>query len=111
MSFHSTSRRDDLASLSYFLVHLLNGGRLDVFDHIEAINDSKQAFIPILDAKKSLTVPMLCSGRAWILEEFVQSIFKLRFVQEPQYDQLREQLKKIAKKGADAVIFESDLES
>ena len=39
MSFHSTARCDDLISLTYLLIYLLNGGVPKGLDHIEQSHD------------------------------------------------------------------------
>ena len=62
MSFHSTARCDDLISLSYLLVYLLNSGVPKGLDHIEQSHDL-ECFMKIFETKSRQTIEDLCSNK------------------------------------------------
>ena len=90
MNFRQVSRRDDLISLCYMLVYLIQG-RLKFIDKA---NGSFQTQIEqISRAKDRLTASKLCkSSLARPLTNFVRQIFKIKFKEKPNYESLRNTL-------------------
>lgn len=87
MNFKSVSRRDDLISLTYLLVYMIQGnlGMLNV-SHL----DKRRQFEHICKAKNQLTPDQLCkSARASCLLPFVSVVHSLSFKERPDYDKLR----------------------
>lgn len=85
------SRRDDLISLTYLLVYLIQGHLCFVAK--EFVPDEYQ-FNYVLSGKNKLTPQRLCStSRAKILIEFVTEIDNINFQEKPNYDKLRNILK------------------
>ena len=79
MQFKSASRRDDLISLVYLLVYLLNRGNfLDLDASIYDFNHVKET-------KGMQTLESLCSGKAACLTDFANGVFSLEFKQTPDY--------------------------
>ncbi len=97
MKFFSTSRRDDLISLFYFLVYLLKQGSLPGIDLNENIDVNKQ-FKDIFNTKKRQTSKDLCFGNSKDLYRFKKEVFNYRFADEPNYDSLRNIIQTLLKK-------------
>ena len=87
LDFKTTSRRDDLLSLCYFLLYLFNQGTLPGININSKLN-ATDTFLEARKAKYGYKVDDFCSGRAKILEEFFKVIFGLRFKDTPDYEQL-----------------------
>ena len=76
-----TSRKDDLISLCFLLVYLI--------DHRLHILDCAQTYEDILIQKKDLSPHKLCiSDNAQILIPFVEEVFKIGFSETPEYEKL-----------------------
>lgn len=90
LHFHTTSRRDDLISLCYLLVFVINEGKIpniDIYNNV----DKRDSFKSIRDAKLSHTLEDLCNeqdGTADLIE-FLQECFSYRYKDRPKYDKLR----------------------
>lgn len=87
MNFKSVSRRDDLISLTYLLVYMIQGS-------LSILNvgnlDKHQQFEQICMAKNQLTPQALCkSRRASPFLDFVMEVHCLAFDQQPDYNKLR----------------------
>jgi hypothetical protein len=82
MNFTVASRKDDLMSLCFLLVYLLNNGSL--FGNYNGFSDDDQ-FDLIKRDKMKLTLDTLCVGRANYIKEFVSKIFSMDFDAKPDY--------------------------
>ena len=69
-----TSRRDDLLSLSYFLIYLLNMGSLPGIDMHSKL-DRNESFKKARKAKIGYNLTSLCKGRSKSLDKFVTECF------------------------------------
>ena len=83
MMFSKTSRRDDLISLSYLLVYLLNNGNL---------LENKQQFRDALIQKKESNIETVFSENSECLRKFAFYIFSLKFEEKPDYEKLKDLL-------------------
>jgi len=85
------SRRDDLISLCYFLLYLVDGDLTFLQNGDDDDQSQKEEFSRIKKMKNMLTPEMLCaeSDEGRRLQPFLEEIFKLEFDQTPNYDKLR----------------------
>ena len=82
MKMLTTSRKDDLVSLCYMLVYLID--RELIF-----LNEQTK-FIDILNKKLNLLPSELCcSEKSQPIKDFVSEIFKLGFYEKPDYAKLK----------------------
>ena len=90
LRFLGTSRRDDLISLCYLLVFLLNGGELP---GMQIYNQPKnyETFRIIRAAKFKHSIADLCNDKLGTsdLEDFLRECFSLQFTDTPKYNCLR----------------------
>ena len=82
----SQSRRDDLESLGYVLIYLLNG-KLPWQGYISRSKEDK--YYKIRQIKKKTTTKELCEGLPSQFEEYIQYTKNLEYEQDPDYDYLR----------------------
>ena len=87
----ASSRRDDLHSLVYLMIFLLNKGRIPCLDDVFAldIGDVNILIQKTLEAKKKVSIKKMCTGRAMALERFCREINSLSYKDEPNYAKLR----------------------
>jgi len=86
------SRRDDLISLCYFLLYLVDGDLAFLQDeNDDDAPDQQEEFSRIKKMKNLLTPELLCSESAEgkRLQPFFDDIFALEFESQPNYDKLR----------------------
>ena len=92
--FKSPSRRDDLMSLCYLLIYLLNSGNVPfVVDNNMSKNE---VFLHIMNIKLNMPLEELCSynkSRAWPMLKMFKCIFDLSFDESPDYSSYRQMLK------------------
>ena len=88
LSFHSTSRRDDLISLFYLMVYLFKKGQLPGVK-VTSDMDVNEEFRLIRDVKKSQKTSDVCFGNTKDLSSFKREIFSYRFMDTPDYEKLR----------------------
>ena len=94
------SRRDDMISLCYFMLYLVDGD-LAFLQNEEEDSDGQnmlrqEEFNKIKHMKSILTPELLCeSPEGKRLLPFFKEVFSLRFTQRPDYDKLRFMLLKI----------------
>lgn len=88
LNFLVTSRRDDLISLLYMLVYILNQGQLTGID-LESQMANIEAFKQAKKAKESYNIDQLCCKNAIILRDFANEVFSYKFKQCPNYEKLR----------------------
>lgn len=86
----TTSRRDDLISLCYLLVFVINEGRLPNID-IYNQRDKNESFRKIRDAKLKHSLDDLCNEETGTadLTDFFHECFSYRFKDKPKYAKLR----------------------
>lgn len=84
LNFQKTSRRDDLISLLYMLVYMLNNGKLTGID-LETQMINTEAFKLARKAKQIHTLDTLCCGNAHILKSFAHEVLNLKFKEQPNY--------------------------
>lgn len=87
----SQSRRDDLISLAYLLVYLLNGPPEWAKDRV----CSEQKFAKIAKIKKNMTPADLCQGPAYKILPYVTEVFNYKFKEMPNYSKLKFTLAKV----------------
>lgn len=82
------SRRDDLESLGYVLLHFMRGSlpwqHATLFCHTD-----EERFKEIMQRKQTLSVPNLCARLPWEIGEYVRYTRALRFEECPDYTFLR----------------------
>ena len=94
MGFFTPSRRDDLISLTYLLIYLIQGN-LVILNNTGTLSKT-QSFYNIYKAKLELTPEKLCeSARARSFFGFVKEIYNLKFDEKPNYLSLIMRLVKI----------------
>lgn len=82
---HQVSRRDDLESLGYLMLFMLNGSL--PWKHVSG--SGKDRFQNILTVKQETTVDEMCEGLPHQYTEYFNYAFELAFQEEPNYDYLR----------------------
>lgn len=91
------SRRDDLISLSYLLLYIIDGDLLFLAkdgDTQQEVADDKQfnqiEFQRIRELKNNMSPKMLCESlEAQTLLPFIEEVFSYEFEQAPDYDKLK----------------------
>ena len=84
LNFKVTSRRDDLISLCYLLIYMLNRANLPGID-LTRRYDRNQSFKQARTAKLGYTLDSLCDGKAASMKDIVQEVFTLGFQEQPKY--------------------------
>ena len=84
------SRRDDIESLGYNLIYFMKG-KLP-WSHLNSGHD-------IMQAKMDITMDKLCEGLPEEFKEFIEYAKKLEFTEKPDYEYLKNLLKKVAEKN------------
>lgn len=79
------SRRDDLISLGYVLVHLFNGG----LPWCHLTGDLHEKVKMILHLKSTISVEKLCEGLPNEFCEYFKYILGVQYFQKPNYEYLR----------------------
>ena len=96
---NTLSRRDDLISLVYFLLYLVDGDLVFLAseDGEESKQTQQQEFAHIKKVKNAITSAQLTqdSEEGERMISFIDEIFKLRFDEKPNYDKLKFNLVKI----------------
>jgi hypothetical protein len=86
------SRRDDLESLAYMLIYLLNGLPWQGIK-----GDSKKKHAEVLQMKVSTSPRVLCDGLPAEFEDFLNYARSLEFSQKPNYQYLRDIMRRVSK--------------
>ena len=91
--FLRTSRRDDLISLVYIIIFMIDIDRLKFINEVEGIA-KKEKFKIIKDQKLAMSVKDLCGkdlkeSQAFLITEFVKNVMDLKFEEEPNYGKLK----------------------
>lgn len=92
LQFMMTSRRDDLISLCYLLVFLINKGNIPGVNIYNQSENRHDTFVEIRDSKLAHDIESLCDEKFGTedLEDFVREVFSYRFKDKPRYGVLRE---------------------
>lgn len=93
MNFKSTSRRDDLISLVYLMIYMLNKGELIGQPMQQQNMPREEIFAKSREAKMNYLISDLCQGITEDLELFVQEIFQYAYSEKPHYEKLRSMLR------------------
>jgi serine/threonine protein kinase len=88
LNFMTTSRRDDLISLCYMIIYMLNKGQLSGID-LESNLANTEAFKLARNAKENHTLSTLCCKNAQSMTKFAEEVFQYKFKETPNYDKLR----------------------
>ena len=80
------SRRDDLESVGYVLIYFLKGCL--PWQGLK-VKVKEERYKKILEKKRETTSEELCHGLPYIFEEFVSYTRNLDYLEEPNYDNLR----------------------
>ena len=114
----TTSRRDDLISIFYLLLYLINDGTIPSFPELpddqkgsnsDTAESLKVIHLLAIEAKEKHSVTNLCVDRASCLDIFAEEVFSLKFEQDPDYDKLLCFLSEIKNRVDDD--FDSDMSS
>jgi casein kinase 1 len=97
---HLLSRRDDLISLAYLLIYIVDGDLEFMKGQCESGDDNMSSnsdeFIKIGKAKLSMRPKDICpSFESQQILPFIQEIYSLRFDEEPNYNKLNFLLVKV----------------
>lgn len=91
LNFNATSRKDDIISMSYLLIYMLNRGNLPGIDLNKKL-DQAQSFKQARFAKMNYTLDSLCDGRAACMKDFVKEAYDLGSQEKPKYNLMKELL-------------------
>ncbi|OHT01006.1 Casein kinase I isoform delta-like protein [Tritrichomonas foetus] len=80
------TRRDDLESLGYVLIYLLNG---DLPWTGLSVTNSKDKYAKIRECKKNISLEELCYGLPIEFLEYFKAIRSLKYDEEPKYNEYR----------------------
>lgn len=86
------SRRDDLESFVYVLIYFLKGSL--PWQNLKAL-DKREKYERIMERKLSIPINVLCAGLPPQIQEMLIYVRNLQFEEDPNYDLLMDQLKKI----------------
>ncbi|KZP10879.1 kinase-like protein [Athelia psychrophila] len=87
------SRRDDLQSFAYILLHFARGSL--PWENLRGGTDRHRE-LRTQEKKRSWTAARLCAGFPAEMEVFTEHCLKLGWSEDPQYNLLRDQLSKLA---------------
>jgi len=87
LNFLKTSRRDDLISLLYMTIYMLNQGKLTGID-LDTHMVNTEAFKLARKAKQNHTLDDLCCDNAQIMKKFANEVLNLKFKEQPDYKKL-----------------------
>ena len=102
---YEQSRRDDLESLGYILVYFLNGSL--PWQGLK-VSSKHERFKKILELKKQISVKELCKGFPKEIEDFITYTRKLKFMEVPDYNYLRNLLRNAIKEYGSVIDFHYD---
>lgn len=99
LKFKNTSRKDDLISLLYLMIFLLNEGKIP--DLIHSKKTSQLAKVKDTANQKMKHTPQsLCLGENESLVPFAKLIFKLEYKEDPDYFGMYQILEKLKKEAS-----------
>ena len=85
LRFKEQSRRDDLESIGYMLIHLMKGSL--PWQKIKVIN-KKESFVKISEIKKHINTEKLCENLPGEMIDYINYVRKLQFEESPDYNYL-----------------------
>ena len=85
LRFKEQSRRDDLESIGYMLIHLMKGSLpwLKI-----KVNNKKESYLKISQIKKHITSEKLCEHLPGEMIDYINYVKKLQFEETPDYNYL-----------------------
>ena len=99
---YELSRRDDLESIAYIIIYFLKGclpwQRLK-------LNNKEEKYKKICEIKNQITAKDLCKDLPEEFETFVEYVKKLEFTDVPNYNYLKDLLKKVIAKLGEEIDF------
>ena len=105
LSGYEQSRRDDLESVGYIIMYFIRGSL--PWQGLK-VNKKEDRYKKICEKKKSTSAKDLCCGFPIEFENFVSYTRNIEFTQVPDYDYLRNLLKRVIKKNGDTIDFYYD---
>ena len=105
LSGYEQSRRDDLESVGYIIMYFIRGSL--PWQGLK-VNKKEDRYKKICDKKKSTSAKDLCCGFPVEFEHFVSYTRNLEFTQVPDYNYLRNLLKRVIKKNGETIDFYYD---
>ena len=93
-----TSRRDDLISLVYNLIYMLDSKRLSFIRKVKTSDEN--FFEKVKEAKLGMTIDDLCGmnlaeSRTFLIRPFIDEVMSYRFNDVPNYQKLKFMLEKV----------------
>ena len=79
------SRRDDLESIGYMLIHLMKGSL--PWQKIK-VNNKKESYLKISEIKKHISPEKLCENLPFEMINYINYVRKLQFEESPDYNYL-----------------------
>jgi hypothetical protein len=101
LAFKTTSRRDDMISLCYMMIYILNNGSIRGID-IDAPMSSVNAFKMIQKVKREHTLITLCDKNAVKMQPFAKEVFQYKFEDQPNYVLLKKLLSEALSEQSEA---------
>ena len=105
LSGYEQSRRDDLESVGYIIMYFIRGSL--PWQGLK-VNKKEDRYKKICEKKKSTSAKDLCCGFPVEFENFVSYTRNLEFTQVPDYNYLRNLLRRVIKKNGDSIDFYYD---
>ena len=105
LSGYEQGRRDDLESIAYILIYFLKGSL--PWQGLK-VAKKEDRYKKICQKKKEISIEKLCSGLPSELQLFFNAIKRLDFTEVPDYDYLKETLKRIMEKNRYQMDFYFD---
>ena len=99
---YEVSRRDDLESIAYIIIYFIKGSL--PWQGLE-LNSKEEKFKKICEIKNQITPKGLCEDLPEEFEKFVEYIKNLEFADVPNYNQLKDLLKKLIEKLGEEIDF------
>ena len=85
LRFKEQSRRDDLESIGYMLIHLMKGSL--PWQKIK-VNNKKESYMKISEIKKHINTEKLCENLPGEMIDYINYVRKLQFEESPDYNYL-----------------------
>ena len=99
---YELSRRDDLESIAYIIIYFLKGCL--PWQGLK-LNNKEEKYKKICKIKNQITPKYLCKDLPEEFEAFVEYVKKLEFTGVPNYNYLRDLLKKVIEKLGEEIDF------
>lgn len=95
LRFKEQSRRDDLESIGYMLIHLMKGSL--PWQRIK-VNNKKESYLKISEIKKHINPEKLCENLPGEMIDYINYVRKLQFEESPDYNYLENLFQRMLKK-------------